>query len=174
MKHSLLNKIALSSTALLLICGCAVFLSPGHAAGNPPDATVQPTGNNANNQNGQSNQNGSFNTGDKQGKTIRDVCGGTVDGQDESVGVAIKIGCKGKGNPIADATFAIIRILSDGVGLVVIGSIVYGGIQYTGSRGDPQSTALAVNRIRSSLFALLLYIFGYAILNYIIPAGFLG
>ncbi len=107
-------------------------------------------------------------------ETVRDVCGGTVDGEDLSVGIAIKIGCKGKGNPIADAIFAVIRILSDGVGLVVIGSIVVGGIQYAGSRGDPQAMALAVGRIRSSLFALVLFIFGYAILNYIIPAGFLG
>lgn len=111
-----------------------------------------------------------FNTGDNQNKTIRDVCGG----QGEAVGVAIKIGCKGQGNPIADATFAIIRILSNLVGFVIIASIIYGGIQYIGSRGDPQSTAMAVNRIRSSLFALLLFIFGYAILNYLIPAGFLG
>jgi hypothetical protein len=121
-----------------------------------------------------SGQNGTFNTGDNKYKTINDVCGGQVDGRDVAVGLSIKIGCKGKGNPIADAAFAIIRILSNGVGLVIIGSIVYGGIQYTGSRGDPQATAMAVNRIRSSLFALLLFIFGYAILNYLIPAGFLG
>lgn len=114
--------------------------------------------------------NGKFQTGDNQNKTIRDVCGG----QGEAVGVAIKIGCKGQGNPIADALFAIIRILSNLVGFVIIASIIYGGIQYIGSRGDPQSTALAVNRIRSSLFALLIFIFGYAILNYLIPAGFLG
>lgn len=82
---------------------------------------------------------------------------------------AIDIGCKGQGNPIADAAFAFIRFASDGVGLVVIGSIIYGGIQYTGSRGDPQSTAMAINRIRSSVFALLIFIFAYAILNYLVP-----
>jgi hypothetical protein len=89
------------------------------------------------------------------------------------VKTAIDIGCEGKGNPRADITFAIIRIMSDGVGLVVIGSIIFGGIQYSASRGDPQSTAKATNRIRSSIFALLLYIFGYAILNYVIPGQFL-
>ena len=122
------------------------------------------------------NQNQNNTVGFNQGihRTIRDVCGGTVDGQDESVGIAIRIGCKGKGNPIADATFAVIKILSDGVGLVIVGSIIVGGIQYSGSRGDPQATALAVGRIRSSLFALVLFVFGYAVLNYLIPAGFLG
>ncbi len=56
---------------------------------------------------------------------------------------------------------------------MIIGSIVVGGIQYTASRGDPQATATAIGRIRSTMIALLIYIFGYAILNYIIPAGFL-
>lgn len=86
---------------------------------------------------------------------------------------AIDIGCQGKGNPIMDALFGIIRFLSDGVGLVVIGSIIVGGIQYSGSRGDPQATAMAINRIRSSLFALLLFIFAYAMLNYLIPGAVL-
>lgn len=113
-----------------------------------------------------SNPGGTFKTGDNT--KHHDVCG---EG-DDAVAVSINIGCKGQGNPITDMTFAIIRILSDGVGLVVIASIIVGGIQYTGSRGDPQSTAMAVNRIRSSVFALIIYIFGYAILNYIIPQGF--
>lgn len=102
-----------------------------------------------------------------------DTCGGKVDGQDQSVHLAINIGCKGEGNPIADMTFAIIRILSDGVGLVVIASIIVAGIQYAASQGNPQNTANAVNRIKSSVLALIIFIFGYAILNYIIPKGFL-
>ena len=85
----------------------------------------------------------------------------------------IDIGCVGKGNPIMDAAFAVIRFLSYGVGLVVIASIIYAGIQYTISRGDPKATAEAVNRIQSSVFALFLYIFGFALLNYLIPAGVL-
>ena len=98
-----------------------------------------------------------------------DVCGSG----DNKVSTSINIGCKGKGSAAVDMLFAIIRFLSNGVGLVIIGSIVYGGIQYTMSRGDPQSTVLAVNRIRNSLFALLLFLFAYALLNYLIPRGFL-
>jgi hypothetical protein len=100
------------------------------------------------------------------------TCGGS-DSKYNAYTPSIDIGCRGQGNPIADALFGIIRFLSAGVGLVIVGSIIVGGIQYTGSRGDPQSTAMAINRIRSSLFALLIFIFAYAILNYIIPAGFL-
>ncbi|HVI60912.1 MAG TPA: hypothetical protein VM535_02005 [Candidatus Saccharimonadales bacterium] len=154
-------KLFALSLAVLACLGMVSVLAPAPAAA-ADDKNTPPRA-----------QTGTFSTGDNRYKTIRDVCGGKVNGDDQSVGVAIKIGCKGKGNPIADATFAIIRILSSLVGLVIIGSIAYGGIQYAGSRGDPQATALAVNRIRSSLFALILFIFGYAILNYLIPAGFL-
>lgn len=99
-------------------------------------------------------------------------CGGTQNGN-TPVETSINLGCKGKGNPIADTAFAIIHFLSDGVGIVIIGSIIYGGIQYSVSRGDPQATAQAVHRIQSTMIALLLFIFGYAIINYMLPAGFL-
>jgi hypothetical protein len=102
------------------------------------------------------------------GAGAADQCGGNP-----GIGISIDIGCKGQGNPIADMAFAFIRVLSAGVGLVVVGSIVVGGIQYSASRGDPQATAQAINRIRSSLYALLIYIFGFALLNYIIPGAIL-
>ncbi len=99
-----------------------------------------------------------------------DYCGARSQDQ---VKTSVDIGCVGKGNPVVDMAFAFIRFLSAGVGLVVIGSIIYGGLQYIGSRGDPGSTAAAIERIRGSVIALLIYIFAFAILNYIIPKGFL-
>jgi hypothetical protein len=86
---------------------------------------------------------------------------------------SIDLGCKGKGNAIMDLTFAIIRFISYGVGLVIVGSLTYAGIQYTGSRGDPNATALAVKRIQANVIALLLFIFAFAIVNYLIPGTFL-
>lgn len=86
-----------------------------------------------------------------------------------TVYVSIDLGCKGKGNSIADLLFGIIRFLSIGVGLVIVGSMVYAGIQYTTSRGDPQATAKAIGRIRANVIALLIFAFAYAILNYVIP-----
>ncbi|HKR82327.1 MAG TPA: hypothetical protein VJR27_05025 [Candidatus Saccharimonadales bacterium] len=91
---------------------------------------------------------------------------------DNAVKVSINFGCKGQGNATTDAAFAIIRVLSAGAGLVVIGSIVLAGVQYTTSRGDPNATSKAVGRIRNSLYALLIYIFAAAMLNFVIPAGF--
>jgi hypothetical protein len=115
------------------------------------------------------------------GTTGKYYCGSGT----QAVAMSIDIGCRGQSctttngtkicknySSILDATFAIIRFLSSGVGLVVIGSIILGGIQYSASRGDPKATAAAIGRIRSSVVALIIFIFGYAILNYIIPSGF--
>jgi hypothetical protein len=104
------------------------------------------------------------------------VCGGGKDAYGKAnptVRMSFNLGCTGHGNPILDVTFAIIRFLSAGVGLVIVGSMIVAGIQYIGSRGDPNATAQAINRIRSNVIALLLYIFGFAILNYIIPGQLL-
>jgi hypothetical protein len=98
-------------------------------------------------------------------------CGDGKDGHGQYT-PSIDLGCQARGNPILDMTFGIVRFLSDGVGLVIVGSLIVGGIQYTTSRGDPQATAKAMGRIQSTIIALLIFIFSYAILNYIIPSGF--
>lgn len=87
----------------------------------------------------------------------------------DAVKTSIDIGCEKKGNPIMDLTFAIIKLLSDGVGLVIVASLIWASIQYIGSRGDPNSTAMAIKRIRSNVTALVLFIFAYALLNYVVP-----
>lgn len=100
------------------------------------------------------------------------ICGES--GVDQApVTTSIDLGCINKGNPIADMTFGIIKFLSAGVGIVVVASIIVGGIQYTTSAGDPQKTAAATKRIRESLIGLLVFIFAYAILNYVIPGAVL-
>lgn len=97
------------------------------------------------------------------------------------VETSIDIGCRGEAchtsNPdgcsaLVDAVFAIIRLLSAGVGIVIIGSTIFAGIQYTTANGDAGAVTKAKGRIRGNLVALAIFIFGYAILNYVIPAGF--
>ncbi len=82
--------------------------------------------------------------------------------------------CSGNHNALIDLLFAIIRFITDGIGLVMIVSLIIAGIQYTSSRGDPQELNKATKRIKSTITALVLFLFAYAILNYVIPNGFLG
>jgi Type IV secretion system pilin len=100
----------------------------------------------------------------------QNACGGG----DSQIVTSIDLGCLGKGNSIVDLTFAIIRFLSYGVGLVVATSLIVAGLQYIGSQGNPENTNNAINRIRRSVIALIIYIFAFAILNYVVPGTVLG
>jgi hypothetical protein len=103
--------------------------------------------------------------------TVKHLCGENA-GDTHAVQTSIDIGCRNQGNPIVDMLFAIIRLLSYGVGMVIVGSIIVAGIQYTTSAGDPQAAAKAIGRIKATMIALGIFIFSYPILNYLLPSGF--
>lgn len=90
-----------------------------------------------------------------------------------AITTSIDFGCKGEGNAVLDLTFAITRFLSYGVGLVIAASLIVAGLQYIGSQGDPQNVGKAINRIRNSIIALVVFIFADAIINYVVPGGLL-
>lgn len=64
-----------------------------------------------------------------------------------------------------------INFLAALVGVVVVMSIIIGGIQYSSSAGDPQAASAAKNRIRNAIIALVTFLFLYALLNFLIPGG---
>ena len=101
--------------------------------------------------------------------------------------------CGGDGNPCApppnidvdecgDATNAestnilcqlvrIVNFLSIGVAVVSAITVAVAGMQYTASRGDPGKTSAAINRLTQVGLAIVMYVFGLALLNWIIPGG---
>lgn len=90
----------------------------------------------------------------------------------QAVYTSFEIGCQGRGNPIMDAAFALIRFLSIGVGLIIVGSLTYAGIQYTAARGDPKAAGEAKERIKSNVVAFFIYVLSSALLNFVVPQGF--
>lgn len=106
-----------------------------------------------------------FNTG--QYEPDADTCGDS----ESAVKISIDVGCTGEGNGIVDLTFAIIRFLSIGVGILAVGSIILGAIQYSASGGSPETAAKAIERISNTAIALLIYFLIFAILNWIVPGG---
>ena len=64
-----------------------------------------------------------------------------------------------------------INLLSGIVGIMVVISLILGGVEYSTSEGDPQKSAKAKRRIANTLFALMAYIFLYAFLQFLIPNG---
>jgi len=74
-------------------------------------------------------------------------------------------------NPITKKLNLIVNFLSAAVGVVVIGVIIVGGIQYTLAGDNPTATGAAKQRIVNGLIALATFIFTYAFLQWLIPGG---
>lgn len=64
-----------------------------------------------------------------------------------------------------------INILSATVGVVIIAMIILSGIQYSASGDDPQAVAKAKSRITKAILALVVFVFGYALLQWLVPGG---
>lgn len=64
-----------------------------------------------------------------------------------------------------------VQVFSTGVLLLIIAAISFSGIQYAASRDDPQMVADAKKRITYSLVALVMYVFFFALLQWLIPGG---
>jgi len=65
----------------------------------------------------------------------------------------------------------LIQAISALVGIVTVISIVIAGIQYSTSGDDPSKVQAAKTRIGRSLFALLTFIFLFALLQWLVPGG---
>jgi hypothetical protein len=110
-------------------------------------------------------QTGSFTFGEKP--EAKGVCG---EGEN-AVETRFDFGCTGEGTPIQDFAYAIIRFLSVGVGLVLVASIIYAGIQYSSSEGNPEATQAAKKRIQNAIIGLIFYLFIFALVQYLVPGG---
>lgn len=69
----------------------------------------------------------------------------------------------------------IIRFVADVlaiiVGVVIVMMIVIGGIQYSSAGSNPQAVSAAKKKISQALFALLIYFFLFAFLQWLVPGG---
>lgn len=64
-----------------------------------------------------------------------------------------------------------INILSAMVGIVVTGVIIWGGIIYSTSKGDPGKVAEGKKKIMNGIMSLAMFIFAYAFLQWVVPGG---
>ena len=55
------------------------------------------------------------------------------------------------------------------MGVALVGSTIFAGIQYTSSGGDSGKTKKAKTRLASNVVVLILYIMSAAVLNFILP-----
>jgi hypothetical protein len=76
-----------------------------------------------------------------------------------------------KNNPLVDDLNSAVNILAALVGVVVTAVIVFGGVQYATSGGNPEASKAAKTRITNGLLALIVFMFTYALLQWLIPGG---
>ena len=62
-----------------------------------------------------------------------------------------------------------VQILSLLIGVVLVGSTIFAGIQYSTAGGDSGKVQKAKGRLGSNILVLVLYIFSASILNWILP-----
>jgi hypothetical protein len=74
-------------------------------------------------------------------------------------------------NPIIHDINVVVTFLSIGVGIVVVGVIILGGIQYALAGDNAQAVSAAKQRITNGLIALLTFMVTFAFLQWIIPGG---
>lgn len=93
------------------------------------------------------------------------------------VPLAIKINgqdCIARDQIVMTWVKAILQFLATGVGIAVVGGVIWGGLLYMTARDSSAQTEKAVMVIINSVLGLILFIFTYAIINFIIPGGILG
>ncbi len=76
-----------------------------------------------------------------------------------------------KTNPIVVLMQVAMNFLAIGVGVVVVTMVVIGGIQYSASGGNPQTVQEAKKKIYNAAFALVVFFFLYAALQWLVPGG---
>lgn len=87
------------------------------------------------------------------------------------VTTSIDFGCKAGANPIMSLFIGVVNFLAAGVGIVVVGGIIWGGITYIRSNGNSSIAQQGIMIIVNSVIGLLLFIFMYAIINFLVPGG---
>lgn len=79
--------------------------------------------------------------------------------------------CLNNSNPIVRNLNNIVNVLAGLVGVVVVGTIILGGVQYAMAGDKAEAVSAAKQRIINGLIALFAFIFIFAFLQWLVPGG---
>lgn len=111
------------------------------------------------------------------GKTAKGHCGEVATYFDfskiceDSAGKDLSVKDGGNKNPIIAIGLAIVGIITALVALAVVGGIIYGGFLYLTARDNSGQTQKGVTIIVNSGVALVVWLFAYALINFLVPGG---
>jgi len=73
-----------------------------------------------------------------------------------------------------DLINTVVAFFSALVGIAVVGGIIYGGLLYATANGNSSKTQQGISVIVNAIIGLLLYIFLFALTNFLVPGGIIG
>ena len=79
-----------------------------------------------------------------------------------------------KENPelsITQVIVMVINFLAIGVGIAVVGGIVWGSLWYTTANGNAGQAQQGISIIVNSVIGLVLFLFMWALINFLVPGG---
>lgn len=76
-----------------------------------------------------------------------------------------------KTNPIVNDINLVINFLGALAGVVIVGAIIVGGIQYMTAGDNAQAVSAAKQRIINALIALFAYLLTFGFLQWLVPGG---
>ncbi|MBQ8984513.1 hypothetical protein IJ098_01490 [Candidatus Saccharibacteria bacterium] len=79
-----------------------------------------------------------------------------------------------EGSGLMDVIYAIINTALAVLGIVTVGMIIIGGVQYTTSQGDPAKATKAKNTILYGVIGLIIALLAFAIVNFVLGEVFNG
>ena len=87
------------------------------------------------------------------------------------VNTSVDFSCDATTDPVSAIAITVINFLAIGVGIAVVGGIVFGAIRYTSANGNASQAQQGIQIITGAIIGLVVFIFMYAILNFLIPGG---
>jgi hypothetical protein len=103
--------------------------------------------------------------------TAKDCASGKTVKQGTETVCAPLGGGSAENTPLVNDIRNIIKALSAGVGVVVVGAIIVGGIQYIVAGDNPTGVVEAKKRIINGLLALAAFLLSFAFLQWLVPGG---
>lgn len=110
-------------------------------------------------------------TCDKATETVAEYRLRQAENECQGVATAFDFNCDSDTNPIVSFLLVIINFLAVGVGIVVVMGIVWGSFMYITARGNASQAQQGISYIVNAVIGLVLFIFFYAIVNFLVPGG---
>lgn len=105
------------------------------------------------------------------------TCSGNSPTCCNGVPVSVNYGCQrvsntgSHSNPIFSILIVAINFMAVGVGILVVGGIVWGSFLYVTSNGNSSKSQEAVTIIMNAVIGLFCFAFLYAAVNFLVPGG---